>query len=183
MRTKEALSPVLASFAILIGSADRCYASDHDWKVVSDVGQASLVALAVGDTVIQHDWKGGESLALSLALTEAETYGLKHAFPEVRPNGRNNRSFPSGHTSISFAAAGYLHRRYGWQVGVPATLAASFVGFARVKAHEHHWYDVVAGAALGEATALILTHPVDDRVMLSPWADSHGGGLAIYGRF
>jgi membrane-associated phospholipid phosphatase len=50
-----------------------------------------------------------------------------HALPELRPNGRNNRSFPSGHTSISFAAASYLHQRYGWEVGVPATFAAGLV--------------------------------------------------------
>ncbi len=158
-------------------------ASDHDWRVASDVGQVSLVALALGATVEQRDWSGGKQLALSLAATEAETYGLKHAFPETRPNGRNNRSLPSGHTSIAFASAGYLHQRYGWRVGLPATLAAGLVGLARVEAHEHHWYDAVAGAALGEATAFIITRPRDDRVMLTPWADSHGAGFALNARF
>lgn len=183
MRLGAALSPIAAGIAIHLGSVDRCYADDHAWKVASDVGEVSLVALAIGDTAVQRDWNGGKSLALSLAATEAETYGLKHAFPEMRPNGRNNRSFPSGHASISFAASGYLHQRYGWEVGVPATLAAGLVGIARVKAHEHHWYDVVAGAALGEATAFIVTRPKDNAVMLLPWADSQGGGVRLYARF
>ena len=151
--------------------------------MASDIGEASLVAFALGATAQQRDWSGGRQLALSLAATEAETYGLKHAFPETRPNGRNNRSFPSGHTSISFASAGYLHQRYGWKVGVPATLAAGLVGLARVEAREHHWYDAVAGAALGEATAFIITKPRDGRVMLTPWADSRGAGFGLYARF
>jgi len=158
-------------------------ASDHDWKVASDVGAISLVGLALGVTAEQRDWSGGKQLAFSLGATEAETYGLKHAFPETRPNGRNNRSFPSGHTSIAFASAGYLHQRYGWQVGLPATVAAGLVGLARVEAHEHHWYDAVAGAALGEATAFVITRPRNDRVMLTPWADSRSAGFSLYARF
>lgn len=175
---------VLVVTALGVGLAGpACAASDHDWRVASDVGEASLAAIAIGATAQQGDWSGGRQLALSLAVTEAGTYGLKHALPETRPNGRNNRSFPSGHTSISFASAGYLHQRYGWKVGVPATLAAGLVGLARVEAHEHHWYDVVAGAALGEATAFIITQPHDHGVMLTPWADSHGAGFGLNARF
>jgi membrane-associated phospholipid phosphatase len=177
------LSALAVVIAAASGAADRCYASDHDWKVASNVGQASLVALALGDSIVQKDRTGGEQLALSLVATEAETYGLKHAFPERRPNGRDNRSFPSGHTSISFASAGYLHQRYGWKVGLPATIAAGLVGVARVEAHEHHWYDVVAGAAIGEATAFLITRPKDGKVILVPWADGHGGGFGLYAKF
>lgn len=186
MAKRTAVPARLAAVVVTVlaaGLAGAASASDHDWRVASDVGQASLVALALGATVQQRDWPGGKQLALSLAVTEAETYGLKHAFPEARPNGRNNRSFPSGHTSISFASAGYLHQRYGWKVGVPATLAASLVGLARVEAHEHHWYDVAAGAALGEATAFLITQPRDGRVMLTPWADTKSAGFNLNARF
>jgi len=179
-------APQLAAIVLTAISAVAAHparASDHDWRVASDVGEVSLVALALGATVEERDWPGGRQLALSLAATEAETYGLKHAFPETRPNGRNNRSFPSGHTSIAFASAGYLHQRYGWQVGLPATLAAGLIGLARVEAHEHHWYDAVAGAAIGEATAFIITRPRDGGVMLTPWADSRGAGFSLNARF
>ena len=174
---------LLAALVVCVGMAGPAEASDHDWKVASDIGGASLVAFALGDTAWRQDWAGGRQLAFSLAATGAATYGLKHAFPEERPNGRDNRSFPSGHTSIAFASAGYLHQRYGWQVGLPATLAAGFVGLARVEAHEHHWYDAVAGAALGEATAFIITKPLNDRVMITPWADSRGAGLSLNAQF
>lgn len=158
-------------------------ASEHDWKVASDIGAAGLVALAIGTTAVHDDWTGGKQLAFSLGATSAATYGLKQAFPEERPNGRNDESFPSGHTAISFASAGYLQRRYGWQVGIPATVAAGLVGLARVEAREHHWYDAVAGAALGEATALLISRPINDRVMFVPWADTRSGGISLSARF
>lgn len=38
---------------------------------------------------------------------------------------------------------------YGWSWGVPAYLAASFVGFTRVQSDEHYTHDVLVGAAIG----------------------------------
>src|SRR5690349_18946564 len=35
---------------VVLGLAGDGRASDHDWKVASDIGQASLVAFALGDT-------------------------------------------------------------------------------------------------------------------------------------
>src|SRR4051794_39303671 len=103
----------LAAFSV----AQPAAASDSTWKTVSNVGLAGVVALAAGDTLVHRDGPGGLQLGISLGATEAATYGLKHAFPEERPNHRNDKSFPSGHTSFAFAAAGYLDERYGWQVG------------------------------------------------------------------
>ena len=111
------------------------------------------------------------------------TYGLKETFPERRPDGNDNKSFPSGHTSVSFAAAASLEKRYGWQVGLPALAVASFVGIARVKAHKHYWYDAVVGATLGTASGLLITSRRSDRVQIVPWADSKGGGVEVALRF
>lgn len=170
--------------ALTLGlSAAPAAASDRDWKTAADIGAAGLMATALGVSAYDRDWKGAGDLGLSLGATAAATWGLKHGFPERRPDGSDRRSFPSGHTSMSFAAAGYLHQRYGWEAGIPAALAAGFVGFARVQSHDHHWYDVVAGAALGEATAFLITTPRDDQVRILPWADSHGGGISLAARF
>jgi len=158
-------------------------ASDHSWHTVADVGVAGLVVTAFGASTLEKDWQGDKELALSLGATAAEAYALKHVFPEQRPNGRDNRSFPSGHTSIAFAAAGYLEDRYGWQAGLPAAAVATLVGVARVRSHDHHWYDAVAGAALGGATALIITKPIGPNVQITPWSDGHGGGLSLAARF
>lgn len=153
--------------------------SRHDWNVASRVGEVGLGLGAIGLPAVQGDmpgvWQAGGSIVAGGLTAEA----LKQIFPKERPDGSGNDSFPSGHTSISFAAAASMHQRYGWQVGVPATLVATFVGVARVKADKHHWYDVVAGAAIGEASGFLITKPYDQQVRLLPWGDAHSGGMAM----
>jgi membrane-associated phospholipid phosphatase len=91
-----------------------------------------------------------------------------------------NASFPSGHTAAAFAAAASILERRGPAEGIPALALASFVGVARVEAHKHHWYDALAGAGIGTASGLILTHPLaDKRIALAPWVDSTGGGASF----
>ena len=139
--------------------------------------------MALGKSAAEQDWKGAEQFGLSVGSAAILTTGVKATFPEERPDHSDDKSFPSGHTSISFAATGYLQNRYGWQWGLPATLAASLVGLSRVESKDHHWYDVVAGAALGEATAYFFTTPRDTDVKFLPWADSHGAGFMLAKRF
>ncbi|MFQ5823037.1 MAG: phosphatase PAP2 family protein [bacterium] len=67
----------------------------------------------------------------------------------TRPNGENNLSFPSGHTSGMFTVASVLDKRYGYKVGIPSYLLAGFVGISRIKMQKHFPTDVIAGAALG----------------------------------
>jgi len=74
---------------------------------------------------------------------------IKVAVGRERPNGEDNQSFPSGHTSNSFALAAVAERHYGWKLGVPAYLAAGLVGASRLEQNKHYLSDVVAGAALG----------------------------------
>ena len=174
---------VTAALAAGVLSATPAAAGSQGWKTAADVGEVGLLSLALGKTVVEQDWKGAEQLGLTLGLTAGITEGLKYAIPEERPDHSDKKSFPSGHTSASFAAAGYLQKRYGWQWGLPATVAASIVGLSRVESKDHHWYDVVAGAALGEATAYFFTTPRDTDVKFLPWADSHGAGFALAKRF
>lgn len=181
MGWKASAGAVLA--VAITTAAGPAAASDKSWRAVADVGLGSLLVASAGETALEQDWTGAKELGLSLAVTGGAAYGLKHVFPEERPNGNNRRSFPSGHTSISFAAAGYLQERYGWQVGLPATAVATLVGVARVQSHDHHWYDVVAGAALGEVTAHFLTKPHDENVRFLPWADTRGAGFTLLARF
>jgi membrane-associated phospholipid phosphatase len=62
---------------------------------------------------------------------------------------------------------------------VGAHLVAAFVGYARVRANKHHWYDVIAGAAVGEVSGLLITRRHDANVRVLPWGDTHGGGIAL----
>ena len=88
------------------------------------------------------------------------------------------RSFPSGHTSMSFAGFVYCslylaawlrvgrddHRDAGraswhgtWKLAVVVApiVAATFIGLTRIRDYWHHWEDVTVGALLGTAFAVL----------------------------
>ena len=176
--------PVLA-LACAAGAAwsAPALADEKDWDKASDIARNALVAAALGAPLVQGDGDGALQAAGSIAAASLITTGLKETFPERRPDGSDRKSFPSGHTSVAFASAATLHNRHGWQAGIPAQLAAAFVGFARVKADKHHWYDVVVGAAIGEATGFLITSRRNAQVQVVPWGDSKGGGVTVAARF
>ena len=131
-----------------------------------DLLQFALPALALGASVGHRneedgslwDRQGTLQFAESDALTLGVTYALKYSVNETRPNG-GSQSFPSGHTSISFSSAEFLRKRYGWEWGVPAYAAASWVAYSRVESRQHHPQDVIAGAGIGILSSYIFTKP------------------------
>lgn len=167
---------------LLLGAAP-AHADEGGWADASDAVRAALVAAAVGVPVAEGDWNGAGQAGLSVGAAMLVTQGLKEAFPSMRPNGRDDRSFPSNHTSTAFAAAATLQQRQGWGWGIPAHIAAAFVGVARVEAREHRWGDVLVGAAIGEAAGLLLTHRPAQRVAVMPWGTMSGGGVTVAARF
>ena len=169
--------------AILLLVGSPACASPYGWGKASGIARDVLVGAAFGIPAVQGDWQGDLQAAGSLVATGVTTYALKELVHERRPDSSDRKSFPSGHASIAFAAAGTLENRYGWQAGLPAFVLASFVGVARVEARRHHWYDAVAGAALGTGTAFAITRQRGSNVRLVPWADGSGGGLSLATRF
>ena len=71
-----------------------------------------------------------------------------------------NDSFPSGHTAIAFAAARFFDKRYATEASLYLYAAAGLTAIARVKADKHYAKDVVAGAALGYASAEYFSSPL-----------------------
>ncbi len=63
-------------------------------------------------------------------------------------------SFPSGHTSSSFAAGLILMMKLPPKYGIPAILTAVMIAFSRVYAGVHYPSDVIAGALIGMTAAL-----------------------------
>ena len=158
--------------------------NEKAWATASDVGVAALSIAALGLPIAQGDTQGAFQAAGSLGASALVTTELKYTFPELRPDGSDRKSFPSGHTSMAFAAAATLYDRQGADIGVPAMLAASFVGLARVQADKHHWYDVVVGAGIGSASGFLITHRRSPRqAMILPWGDSKSGGVSVAMRF
>ena len=131
-------------------------------KTAGDVGTVAVAAFAGGMTLWHKDTEGMIQLAEVAAADLAVTYGLKYAVSERRPNNEDNHSFPSAHSSVSFASAEFLRKRYGWEYGLPAYGVAAFVAYSRVESKSHWVHDVLAGAAIGMASSYLLTTPYKD---------------------
>lgn len=116
-------------------------------------------AVAAVNTLSRHDRQGVWQLALSSATCLAVNYSLEAVITKDRPDGSGHHSFPSTHTAVAFNGATFLARRYGWRWGVPAYAVAAYVGWGRVHAERHDWWDVLGGAAIGTGTALIFARP------------------------
>jgi len=172
---------LIAGLALAVPSP--AVAGHGSWAKASSVGRDLLVGAALGVPAVQGDWRGDLQATESLLAAGGTTFVLKELIHERRPDGSDNKSFPSGHTSVSFAAAATLEKRYGWKAGLPALAVASFVGLARVQADKHYVHDVVAGAAIGSISGLLLTSRHDDRVQLTPWSARGGGGVDVALRF
>lgn len=137
---------------------------------------ASLAA-----TLAMQDWQGLKQGALAGVTTVGMTYALKYLVKKERPDGSDNHSFPSMHTSVSFAGAAFIQRRYGWKWGIPAYLLSTYVGWSRVYGQKHDWWDVAAGAAIGVGSSYIFTRPFarKHKLAISPIAsDKHFGVYA-----
>jgi membrane-associated phospholipid phosphatase len=82
---------------------------------------------------------------------------IKVSVGRERPNGQDNKSFPSGHTSNAFAMATVAQRHYGWKIGIPAYGLAGLMGISRIHEDKHWLSDVVAGATLGYIAGRTVT--------------------------
>jgi len=178
MKTRAASLVLLVGAVAAVNPAAQAI-DRNDWDTISNVGALTLMGTALFVPTAKGDWEGLGQAALSVGSAGALAEVLKQTFPERRPDNSDNKSFPSGHSALSFASATTLHRRYGWQAGLPAYAVATLVGIGRERSNEHHWYDVVAGAALGTASGWLFTDAFNDKVRLVPWADSKGGGVIV----
>ena len=151
------------------------------WGTASDAMAAGLPLLAGVATLANSDTEGTRQLVLSAGSAVAAAELLKNTVHATRPDGSDNKSFPSAHTAVAFSAAAFMDRRYGEQLArdygalaVPALYGvAALTGVARVEANKHHWGDVLAGAAMGYGAARFWSEPVQGgRVSVVP--ASHG---------
>lgn len=146
-------------------------------------GGLALTALAAGRLAGSDELRGlGFDLVRAQIVGQALTQGLKLTVGRTRPDG-SRFSFPSGHTSASFATASVLQGHYGWKVGVPAYALASFVGVSRLQAGRHFASDVLAGAAIGLTAGRAVTFGHGKaRFALAPLVTNGGVGLAVVSR-
>ena len=121
----------------------------------------------VGGSPLRHNWpRFAVNTVASVAVAYVGKTVLKAVVNEERPDHSDNKSFPSGHASMAFAAARSIDKEFRkdspW-ISVAGYAAATAVGVERVVNDHHHWYDVLAGAALGFGAAE-LTWWLSDKV-------------------
>ena len=117
-------------------------------RLLSGPGTLAFIGFGLFREGDGRSYRVGDALLTSVAISE----GLKRLTREPRPDGSNHESFPSGHATAAFATATMMaqyHPREAalWFAGATA------IGYSRVALRRHHWYDVVAGAALGYGVA------------------------------
>lgn len=112
--------------------------------------------------LIHPDWRlTGLNIVLALGVAHLMGEGLiKHIVKRVRPchsldddeqliNRPRFYSFPSGHTTASFAVVGVVLLRCRLLTFIPILCLAILIGFSRIYLRVHYLTDVVAGALLG----------------------------------
>ena len=103
----------------------------------------------------------------SVVVAYGAKTALKAMVKEERPDHSDNQSFPSGHAAMAFAAARSIDKEFRkdciW-IPIAGYAAATAVGIERVASDRHHWYDVLAGAAVGVGAAE-LTWWASDKIL------------------
>ena len=114
-----------------------------------------------------HNWaRFAVNTIASVGVSYVAKSALKKMIKEERPDHSDNGSFPSGHAAMAFAAARSIDKEFRKEsiwIPIAGYVAATAVGVQRVASDRHHWYDVVAGGALGFGAAE-LTWWLSDKV-------------------
>ncbi|HEY7284893.1 MAG TPA: phosphatase PAP2 family protein [Vicinamibacterales bacterium] len=120
----------------------------------------------------------GAELIQAQLMAETLAFGVKQIARRDRPDGTSN-SFPSGHTTVSFASADVLRRTFGWKIGVPAYAVASYVAASRIQSRRHYLSDVVFGAALGTVAGRTVAVSRSQRLAITPVVSSERVGVVF----
>lgn len=132
-------------------------ANDKAVEYIGDGLAVIIPATAYGSTFYMDDHDGQIQFYKSIAASTATTFTLKYTVKRERPDGSNDRSFPSAHTMFAFQGATFIHQRYGFTYAIAAYLGGVFVGYSRIEVDKHYLGDVLAGAAIGSLSSWYFT--------------------------
>ena len=130
---------------------------------MSRVGTLGAVWLAIA-LVLALVWRRPSvfvSVLFAVGAADLLTALIKTAVPRHRPfehqlgPSERTHSFPSGHTATAFAGATVLSS-FAPRYRLVFYALACLIGFSRLYNGVHYPTDVLAGAVLGTATALLL---------------------------
>ena len=147
---------------------------DIDFGVRLDMGRnkfyrdAESKKKAYSQPLTGHNWpRFAVNTIASVGVAYVGKTALKAMIKEERPDHSDNKSFPSGHAAMAFAAARSIDKEFRkdciW-IPIAGYATATAIGVERVASDRHHWYDVVAGAAIGVGSAE-LTWWLSDKLL------------------
>lgn len=94
--------------------------------------------------------EASEHMFKASLYTLMATGALKTFIKEKRPGYPEDRaSFPSGHSSMSFAFASVVASRNGWAYGSMAYGVATYISISRINDDWHYLHDVLVGMGIG----------------------------------
>jgi len=108
----------------------------------------SAISLLIKPSSIKLKEETGNDCLNAFLTTGTVTLALKYLTHSKRPNGESYDSFPSGHTSVSFATASVLSHYHPENKFIYYLLATG-VAIARVQSGAHRTRDVIGGAIVG----------------------------------
>lgn len=148
-------------------------------------GAASLALYASGKALRRDGLAAyGSDLFSAQAISSFVAATLKVATARTRPDGAPY-SFPSGHSTVSFATAGVIWKRSGFIPGSIAELLASYIAVSRLQENKHYITDLIGGCVLGNYVAFLVTRDShgDKDIVLSPSFSNNNLGLLLSKRF
>lgn len=96
---------------------------------------------------------------VSLTLAGLSSNIVKTSTSIWRPDGSDDRSFPSSHTALAFVSATFLHEEYKDQsiwYSIAGYSVATATGVLRMMNNKHWMSDVLVGAGLGILTTKVV---------------------------
>ena len=144
------------------------------WRLITSLGNGGLFWIGLGIVMLvfkKYRLAGGAGL-LSMALNYLITnLTLKELVARPRPytvleeltiliDRPGEFSFPSGHTSCSFAFAVAIYLLLPKKYGVPAMVLATLIAVSRLYVGVHYPIDILGGVAVGIICAFAVVRGI-----------------------
>lgn len=146
---------------LLLLSVTNSYSQNKTIETSGDVLLFTIPTATLATTFLLKDKKGTWQFTKGFLVTAGITTGLKYLVNKERPNGKDNLSFPSGHTAMVFQSAAFVHKRYGFKYAIPSYILASYTAYSRVQSNNHDIVDVLAGAGIGIGSSFLFTKKLE----------------------